>query len=109
MQQVTDILNQIAPFVIYAVYAGGALLALGVVALMLRLFCGTCVGLLKLSSRLLMLLGFALMIYQIILVVAGIAPTSNLVFNEYPVWAVALGMLVPGFLLRLIASLKPTR
>lgn len=109
MQQVTDILNQIAPFIVYVVYAGGALLVLAVLALLLRLLSGTCVGLLKFSGRLLILLGILLLLHQLAAMVAGASSAESFTYYGYPLWLIAIAMLVAGIPFRLLGALKPTR
>jgi NO-binding membrane sensor protein with MHYT domain len=108
MQQITDILGQIAPYMIMVAYAGVAIAVIAVLAFFSRLFSGRNNWLLQLTSRLLILLGVVFLAYQGAIMATGFVPADNAFFGK-PFWMLALALLVAGFVFRLIGSLRPTR
>lgn len=109
MEQLINILNQIAPYLQMATYISGVILIVAVIAFLLRIFTGAANSLLKLSARLLILFGIVFMIYEAADMIAGLPTPTVMVIDPMRLWMVALILLVIGILFRLMSTLRPTR
>lgn len=109
MQLITDTLAQIAPYMVYAGDAAIIILAAGLLTLLVRICGERCNSVMRLASRLMILLGIVFLIYQAALFVTGTSPAGNSVFYGYSFGLLAALLLVIGIPLRVLASLKPTR
>ncbi len=109
-----DVMNQMFPYMKIIVYVGGAFLLIGIVAFLIWVFFERCTWLLRLSGRLLVLLGLFFLACQAAGMFLGMTPEINfgdiskLEFNTIAFWIVGLALLIPGFLLRIFGSLQAT-
>lgn len=116
MEQVNDGLNLIAPYLSMiapylgvVAYVGAALLAIAVLAFLIRMLSGKCNALLKTTGRLLILLAVLSLIYWGLDAAAGAGHVAQFSFFQQPFWMFVLILLIPGLLFRMFASLRPTR
>ena len=109
MEQLINILNQIAPYLQIVAYVSGAILAVAVLAFLTRVFTGAANGLLKLSARLLILLGLVFLIYTAAGMLAGLPARTVMFGDAMSLWTVALILLIIGIAFRLVSTLRPTR
>jgi len=109
-----DLITQMTPFMTPIAYAGAALLVIGAVAWLLWIFTGWCTWLLRLSGRLLIVVGLFFLACE----VAGIiletpwelnySDAAQFEFKTQPFWIVGLAFFIPGFVLRLFGAVRPT-
>ncbi len=113
-EQMIDIMNMMFPYMKIIAYVGGAMLVIGVLAWLLWIFTGWCTWLLRLSGRLLIILGLFFLACQAAGYFLGMSPEINFgdfqkaEFNTEPFWIVGLILLIPGFILRVFGSFRPT-
>ena len=118
MQQVTEQMTQIMammmPYMWYIADAGIALLALGGIAWLIWLINGSATWLLRLSGRLLVVLGIFFVACQIAGYLLGMSAFLNLgdvskfEFIHLPFWQIGLPFIVAGFFLRIFGAFRPT-
>ncbi len=108
MQQMTDILGQIAPHMTTVAYVSIAIAAIALLALISRLLTGKNNWMVRLGARLLMLLGVVFLVYEGATIAAGFVPADG-VFYGYPFWVLGLVFFVLGLVFRLIGALRPTK
>ena len=108
-QMMIDLMAKMMPFMMPLIYAGGALLAIGVLALLVQITAGKGGGLAMLCGWLLVILGLFFLACQGMGMMLGAAPSINLAnsaageFDLKPFWEVGLAMLVPGIVVVAIA------
>ncbi len=113
-QTMIDAMTQMMPYIMPAAYAGAALLALGIVALLFWFFSGWGTGLLRLTGRLAILLGLFFLASQVAGAYLQMQPELNLgdaakfEFNTVAFWIVGLVFLILGLVLRIFGSFRPT-
>ncbi|MBU6442575.1 MAG: transporter [Alphaproteobacteria bacterium] len=110
-QMMIGLMAKMMPFMMPLVYAGGALLAIGVVVLIAQIASGRGGGLAKTCGWLLVILGVFFLACQAAGMVLGAAPSINFAdstkgdFDLRPFWEIGLGMLVPGLVIVAIAKM----
>lgn len=109
LNQVKPYLDQVAPYVDLAAYVSVAIAAIALLAVILRLFTGRYNWLVRLSARLLMLLGLLFLIYQGALLAEGTPLSASASIFGQPMWIFGLGLFIAGFVFKLIGSLRPAR
>ena len=113
-QTMIELMTQMMPYMMPAVYAGAALLAIGVIALLAWIFSGWGTGLLRFSGRLLVIFGLFFLACEIAGLFLGAEPKINFgdstkfEFNTKPFWMFGLAFLIPGFIMRLMGAFRPT-
>lgn len=113
---VTDLMSNVMPYMIYLAYVSGALLVIGAVAWLLWVFSGWCTWLLRLSGRLLILLGVIFLAATAVAYLLGWQPpyynygdVTNYNFDKkLYFWVVGLILIVPGLFFRIFGSFRPT-
>ena len=107
-QTMLDLMVRMMPLMMPLVYAGAALLAIGVLATFVRLVSGRGDGIARLSGWILVGLGLFFLACQAAGMWLGATPsinfgnTSKFEFDLKPFWQIGLAMLVPGLLVALI-------
>jgi len=113
-QTMIDLMTQMMPYMMPVAYAGAALLALGVVALLFWFFTGWGTGLLRFAGRLAVIVGLFFLACQAAGMYLQMQPELNLgdatkfEFNTVGFWIVGLVFLIPGLVLRMFGSFRPT-
>jgi uncharacterized membrane protein len=113
-QTMTDIMTQIMPFMTPLAYVGAAVLGIGVLAWLLWIFSGWCTWLLRLTGRLLILIGLVFLASQAAAVFLQLPQELDLGavamfgFKTQPFWVVGLIFFIPGFVLRIFGAFRPT-
>lgn len=108
-QTMLDLMVKMMPFMMPLVYIGGALLAIGVLALLLRLATGKAGGIARLAGWLLIGLGLFFLLCQAAGAWLGSTPSINFgdsakfEFDLKPFWEIGLAMLIPGVLIAWLA------
>ena len=109
-QTMLDMMVAMMPYMMPLVYAGGVLLALGVLATLVRLANGSAAGMARVDGGLLVALGIFFIACQVAGMVLGAQPAINFgdptkfEFDLYPFWQIGLAMLVPGILIYMIGG-----
>jgi hypothetical protein len=107
-----NVMNQMFPYMKIIAYVGVAFLVLGALALLLWILLHRCSWLLRLSGRLLILLGLFFLACQVAGYFLGMTPEINfgdiskLEFNTMAFWIIGLVLLVPGFFLRILGAFR---
>ncbi|MDE3116778.1 MAG: transporter [Pseudomonadota bacterium] len=110
-QMMLDLMVKMMPFMMPLVYAGGALLAIAVVALVAQIASGRGGGLATACGWLLVILGVFFLACQAAGMFLGAAPSINFAdstkgdFDLKPFWEIGLGMLVPGIVIAAVAKM----
>jgi len=105
-----DLMVKMMPLMLPVVYAGAALLPIGVLATLARMTLGRGQAVARLSGWLLVALGLFFLASQAAGMYLGAAPTINVAdstkfeFDLKPFWQIGLAMLVPGFLIALVGG-----
>ncbi len=113
-EQLLDLMTKMMPYMMPVVYAGAALLVLGLIGFLTWLLSGWGTGLMRFSGRLLILLGLFFLACQIAGMILGAEPSINFgdatkfEFNTKPFWMIALVLLIPGFFIRIFGAMRPT-
>lgn len=114
IEQLTQIMVKMMPYMWYIADVGIALLVIGAVAWLTWLFTGWATGLLRLSGRLLVGLGLFFLASQLAGLMLGMKPWLNLgdvnkgEFIALPFWMMGLPFLVTGLFMRIFGSFRPT-
>ena len=109
-QAMLDLMVKMMPLMMPLVYAGAALVAVGVLATLARLIWGKGRGIAKLSGWALFALGVFFLVCQVAGAWLGATPSINFgdstkfEFDLKPFWEIGLAMLVPGLLIALIGG-----
>jgi hypothetical protein len=95
-------------------YAGTILIFIGCLALVAWVATHRGTGVLRLSGRLLILLGGLFLALQVAAMAIGVDASANfegawVAMNPKPFWLVGLALFVPGFVLRLFGAVRPVR
>jgi hypothetical protein len=103
----------VTPFLLPLGYVGGVLLLSGCLGLAIWIFKGWGTRLLRFSGRLLVVFGALFLVCQVVWMGVGLEPritteASLLEFKSRPFWMVGLAFLIPGFVMRIIGSMRPT-
>ena len=107
-QMMLDMMVRMMPFMMPLVYAGAALIAIGVVATLAQFVGGRGGGIARLSVWLLLVLGIFFLASQAAGMMLGAAPSINFgdstkfEFDLKPFWQIGLGLLIPGTLIALV-------
>ena len=110
-QMMLDLMVKMMPFMMPLVYAGGALLAVAVLALVVQLAFGRGGGVARACGWLLVILGVFFLACQGAGMILGAAPSINFAdstkgdFDLKPFWEIGLGMLIPGLIVAAIAKM----
>jgi hypothetical protein len=110
-QMMLDLMVKMMPFMMPLVYAGGALLAIGVLATIAEIALGKGGGLARLCGWLLLILGVFFLACQVAGMMLGATPSINFAdstkgdFDLKPFWEIGLALLVPGLVIALIAKM----
>jgi hypothetical protein len=110
----TQIMAKMMPYMWYIADVGIAFLALGAAAWLIWLFAGRATWLLRLSGRMLVILGVFFVACQIAGLLLGMKPWLNLgdvskaEFDALPFWMIGLPFIVTGIFMRIFGSLRPT-
>ncbi|MGO9460265.1 MAG: transporter [Rhodomicrobium sp.] len=113
-QTMMELMTQMMPYMMPAVYAGAALLAIGVIALLVWFFSGWCTRLLRLAGRLLIVFGLFFLACEFAGLFLGAEPKINFgdatkfEFNTKPFWMFGLAFLIPGIVMRVLGAFRPT-
>ncbi len=113
-QTLTDIMTQIMPYMTPLAYVGVAVLAIGILAWLLWVLSGWCTWLLRLTGRLLILVGLVFLASQVAAVYLQMPQDLDLGkvdifgFKTQPFWAAGLFFFIPGFVLRIFGAFRPT-
>ena len=113
---VTDLMGTAMPYMAYLVYLGLALLVIGVIAFFIWLFINRCTWLLRLSGRLLILLGVVFLASTVFAYLLGWQPpyynygdlASYNFDKKLYFWVLGLILLAGGFFFRIFGSFRPT-
>ncbi len=114
-EKMIDLMNQMFPYMKIIAYVGGAFLVIGIIAFVAWLLLERCTWLLRISARVLILLGLFFLACQAAGMYLGMTPeinfgdSSKFEFNTWAFWILGLGLLIPGLVLRLFGSLRATR
>jgi hypothetical protein len=109
-QMMLDLMVKMMPLMMPLVYAGAALLVIGVLAIIMRLSSGTGQNIARLSGWILVGLGLFFLASQAAGMLLGATPSINFgdstkfEFDLKPFWQIGLGMFVPGLLIALIGG-----
>lgn len=109
-QMMLDLMVKMMPLMMPMVYAGAALLVIGVLATIARVLSGTGQSIARLSGWILVGLGAFFLVSQAAGMFLGAAPSINFgdstkfEFDLKPFWQIGLGMFVPGLLIALIGG-----
>jgi hypothetical protein len=95
-------------------YTGAILMFVGCLALVAWVVTHRGTGILRLSGRLLVLLGGLFLALQVAAMVIGAEASANfegawVAMNPKPFWLVGLVLFIPGFVLRLVGAVRPVR
>ena len=107
-QTMLDMMVAMMPLMMPLVYAGGALIAIGILATLSQILFGRGRGIAKLSAWLLVILGVFFLASQLAGMFLGAAPSINFAdstqgeFDLKPFWQIGLAMLIPGTVIALI-------
>ncbi len=106
-----DVASTMTPFMGLIATAGELLILLGLFALVVWLFKGWGTRLLRISGRLLIVLGVFFFLAQAIWMFAGLQP--RLSFEDATAigshfWVLGFAFLLPGFFMRVVGALRPT-
>jgi hypothetical protein len=113
-ESMLDLMTKMMPYMMPVAYAGGVLLLLGIIGFAVWIISGWGSGLLRFSSRLLILLAIFFLACQVAGMILGAEPRINFgdaakfEFNTQPFWLVALVFLVPAFFMRIFGAMRPT-
>jgi len=113
-QILLDLMIKMMPLMKPLVYAGAAVLAIGVLATVVKLLSGKGNGIAWLSGWILVGIGGFFLACQLAGMALDATPSINFAdstkfeFDLKPFWQVGLGMLVPGVLVALIAGRRPS-
>jgi hypothetical protein len=112
-QSILDLAAQLTPFTTQIAYAGAIILFIGWLALFIWVIRHRGTGLLRLAGRLLILLGVLFLAFQVAAFALGLDTTTNFEgawvnLHRKPFWLVGMALLIPGFVLRLVGSIRPT-
>ncbi len=105
-----DLMVKMMPLMLPAVYAGAALLVIGVLATLARVTLGWGHAVARLSGWLLVAFGVFFLASQAVGIYLGAAPAINFAdstkfeFDLKPFWQIGLAMLVPGILIALLGG-----
>jgi hypothetical protein len=111
-QTMLDLMVKMMPLMMPLVYAGGALLVIAVLALVLRLATGKAGGITRMAGWLLAALGVFFLVCQAAGMWLGATPSINFgdsakfEFDLKPFWEIGLAMLIPGALIGWLARRK---
>ena len=114
IEQMTQLMTMIMPYMWDVAYVGLTFLALGALAWLIWLFNGRCTWLLRLSGRILVVLGIFFVACQFAGFLLGMKAFLNLAdpnkyeFAPLPFWMIGLPFIVTGFFMRIFGSLRPT-
>ena len=106
-QMMLDLMVQMMPYMMWLVYAGAALVAIAILAMLVQFVTGTGAGLASLAARLLVLLGIFFLACQLAGMLLGAPPSINFAnstqgdFDLKPFWQVGLAFLIPGIVVAL--------
>lgn len=109
-QMMLDMMVKMMPAMMPLVYAGAALLAIGVIATIAEVLAGRGQRIARLSGWLLVGLGVFFLASQVAGMSLGATPAINFAdstkfeFDLKPFWQIGLGMSVPGLLIALIGG-----
>jgi len=98
------------PYMMWIVYAGAALLAVGLLFVLIRLASGSGGGLARLAAGGLLLVGLFFLACQVAGMWLGTPPSMNFgdaangEFNLYPFWQLGLVALIGGIIVRLLSG-----
>jgi hypothetical protein len=95
-------------------YAGAILIFVGCLALLTWVVTHRGTGVLRLSGRLLILLGGLFLALQVAAMAIGVEARANfegawVALNPKPFWLVGLALFVPGFVLRIVGAVRPVK
>jgi hypothetical protein len=95
-------------------YAGTILIFIGCLALVAWIVTHRVSGLLRLSGRLLIVLGGLFLTLQVAAMAIGVDARADfrgawVALNPKPFWLVGLALFVPGFVLRLFGAVRPVK
>lgn len=118
MQQITEQMTQIMaammPYMWHIANVGLAFLVLGGLAWLIWLYNGHATWLLRLSGRILVVLGIFFIACQIVGLLLGMNAFLNLAdpnkyeFAPLPFWMIGLPFIVTGLFMRIFGSFRPT-
>lgn len=112
-QEIYHIAAQLTPYTTPAAYAGAILLFVGCLALLAWVIRHRGTSFLRMSGRLLILLGVFFLVFQATAMALGLDTTANfddawIKIARTPFWLVGVALLVPGFILRILGAIRPT-
>jgi hypothetical protein len=112
-QTMIDIAAQVTQYMTPVAYVGGVLLFVGFLAFLIWVVTHRGTGLLRLTGRLLILLGVFFLVSQIAAMALGLDPSVDFreawfEINSKPFWLIGLVLFFPGFLMRIVGALRPT-
>jgi len=114
VEQMTQIMTKMMPYMWDIADAGIALLILGAAGWLIWLVTGRATWVLRLSGRLLVVLGIFFVACQLAGLFLGMKPWLNLgdlskgEFVGLPFWMIGLPFFVTGIFLRIFGSFRPT-
>ena len=114
IEQMTQIMTKMMPYMWYIADVGLALLAIGAVAWLIWLLSGQGTGLLRFSGRLLVVLGVFFVACQLAGLLLGMKPWLNLgdiskgEFEALPFWMIGLPFIVVGLFMRIFGAFRRT-
>jgi len=114
IEQMTQLMTMIMPYMWYIADVGIALLVLSGVAWLIWLLNGRATCLLRFSGRLLVVFGVFFLLCQVAGLLLGMKPWLNLgdinkgEFEALPFWMIGLPFLVVGMFMRIFGSLRAT-
>jgi hypothetical protein len=113
-EQMTQIMAKMMPYMWYVADVGLTFLALGALAWLIWLLNGRCTWLLRLSGRILVVLGIFFVASQIVGFLLGMNAFLNLAdpnkyeFAPLPFWMIGLPFIVTGVIMRIFGAFRPT-
>jgi len=112
-QTMTDIVAQVTQYMTPVAYAGAILLFVGFLALLIWVVTHRGTGLLRLTGRLLILLGAFFLVSQVAAMALGLDPSVDFreawfEISRKPFWLIGLVLFFPGFVMRIVGALRPT-
>jgi hypothetical protein len=107
-EMMLDLMVKMMPFMMPVVYAGAALLAIAILAVLAQFITGRGGGIARLAAWLLVVLGLFFLASQLAGMFLGAAPSINFAdstkgdFDLKPFWQIGLVFLVPGAIITMI-------
>ena len=108
--QIMELMNKMMPYMVPLVYAGAALVVIGIIAALMAFFSGSGRGLAHFAGILLILLGIFFLGCQVAGFFLGSPPSINFgdpskfEFILYPFWQIGAVMLAVGILIRMCCA-----